>query len=586
MVSTCEPTEDDFALLISLFKQERFLELLSRLEVLIEKFPQSAKLYNIRGVADHGLSRFDLAIKAYENAIKINPDYAEAYNNLGTTLKAHGDLDGSIQSFTKAILLKPEFAEAHNNMGGVLQDKGDHEGAIRKYKEAIKIKNDYVDAYINIGNALRQIGLIDESFENLQMAITIEPRAADAFFAIGINFREQGDVLESIKSFEEAIRINENYYEAYNHIGNNFKSIGETKKAIEIFEKVLDLKNDYFEVHRHLAMAKAYSGSEGQIQQLLNFRKKRGLKDADYININFALGKIYEDIKDYESAFLFLCEGNRLRRKELKYDINSDFELFNTIKERYSKKNSEISLLSDQLHTENTTPIFIVGMPRSGTTLVEQILSNHSSVYGGGELSFLGRAVEAFNLVGLALSKEQVNKFREFYFEQLKTIEFKEDFITDKMPLNFRWCGLILEAIPEAKIIHVTRDPMATCFSIFKSYFVSTGNRYAYDLKDIINYYKLYDDLMHFFERKFPNKIYKLNYEDLTENQEKESRSLVSFIGLNWENKCLDFHENERAVTTLSKTQVREKMYRGSSLNWKNYAPYLGNIQELIKAHN
>ena len=143
------------------------------------------------------------------------------------------------------------------------------------------------------------------------------------------------------------------------------------------------------------------------------------------------------------------------------------------------------------------------------------------------------------------------------------------------MPLNFRWCGFILQAIPEAKIIHVSRDSMATCFSIFKSYFSSTGNRYAYDLEDIVSYYQLYLELMEFWRFKFPGKIYEINYESLTENQEKETRNLISFIGLNWEASCLNFHTNTRAVNTLSKTQVREKMYKGSSLNWKNYKSLL-----------
>ncbi len=575
MDSNKEPTDDDLLSLMELLGENRLSDALNLVDGMIEKFPMSAKLLNIQGVINHKLNQFEAAINCYWQALKIKSDYAGAYNNMGNTFKVKGDFDQSIESFKMAILLDPNFAEAHNNMGACLQDKGDYSSAIDQFQKAIDIKQGYLEAYINKGNALRASGSLADSIECFKNVLMIEPNYADAYYFMGMSFREKSDVIESINCFKEVIKLTPNYFGAYNYLGNALKSIGQTEEAIKVFEKVLELKHDYYEVHRHLAVARKHLGSEKQIQTLLDLRSIPDLKNRDLADINFALGKIYDDLKIYDEAFFFLTEGNQSRKNELKYDIEEDKYLFKKIKERFKGTYEKEFKTDEMTDLIKAKPLFIVGMPRSGTTLIEQIISSHSKVYGAGELNFLGKGVENNGLVDLQMSQDLLFKLRSFYFQSLKNLRFEGDFITDKMPLNFRWCGFILQAIPEAKIIHVTRDSMATCFSIFKSYFSSTGNRYAYDLEDIVSYYQLYLDLMEFWRFKFPGKIYELNYESLTENQEKETRNLISFIGLNWEESCLNFHTNTRAVNTLSKTQVREKMYKGSSLNWKNYQSVL-----------
>ena len=570
-----EPSEDEFSFLIKLYSENRLRELIVSCGSMIEKLQYSPKLHNIMGAAHTGLKQFDAAINCYETALKINPNYAEAHNNMGNTFKIKGEFDNAIQCFKKALFLKPNYAEAYNNMGVSNQSVGEYKLAISQFEKAIDLKNDYVDAFINKGSALKFLGDIVASVQTFKEALKIDPGSYDAYFFMGLSLRHNGSFEEAIKCFEKTIKIKPDHFDSYNYLGNSLKSIGQTKKAIHVFEKALTLKEDLFEIHRHLAFAKEYNGSESQIEKLLDLRDQPDLSDVDHINISFTLGKIYEDLEKFDHSFRFIAEGNRLRKKELHYAIEDDIELFNSIKNRFKNKDEEQLVQNKIYDIKKITPIFIVGMPRSGTTLIEQIVSSHSKVHGAGELNFLGKGVEINNLVNKDFTDDTLHKLRTFYFNQLEDLTFKESFVTDKMPLNFRWCGFILKAIPEAKIIHVSRDRMATCFSLFKSYFSSTGNRYAYDLKDIDAYYNLYLNLMKFWKLRFPRNIHEINYETLTEAPEKEIRKLITVIGLEWEDSCLDFHKNKRPVMTLSKSQVREKLYQGSSQQWKNYEPYL-----------
>jgi hypothetical protein len=231
-------------------------------------------------------------------------------------------------------------------------------------------------------------------------------------------------------------------------------------------------------------------------------------------------------------------------------------------------------------------PIFIVGMPRSGTSLVEQIISSHHLVHGAGELtnlpSIIGPiATDHVNQDVYKLPEKAFLSIREQYLDVLSNLNVPESVITDKLPLNFLYIGFILIAFPEAKIVHMKRDARAVCWSIYKSNFTNTGNGYSYNIDDLAGFYGLYIDIMNFWHQLFPGKIYDMCYEDLTTNQEEETRKLLQYCELDWDENCLSFHKNKRAVRTASALQVREKMYQGSSEAWKKYEVHL---KPLIKA--
>ena len=262
-----------------------------------------------------------------------------------------------------------------------------------------------------------------------------------------------------------------------------------------------------------------------------------------------------------------------LRKKLLNYDISQDIELFRKIKSNYpqiAKKSLEPNKL-----LKNLMPVFIVGMPRSGTTLVEQIISSHSQVTGAGELSFATQFGAGIAAGITEVNNESLLDFRHKYLTKLKNVSDGNLIISDKMPHNFRYIGLLAAAFPEAKIVHVKRNPAAVCWANYKQYFVSKEFGYCYAIDDILAYHELYESLMDFWENKLGKRIYNLDYEQLTVNQESETRQLIDYLDLDWDETCLAPQNNTRSVATASNLQVREKVYQGSSQQWKKYQPFL-----------
>ena len=305
------------------------------------------------------------------------------------------------------------------------------------------------------------------------------------------------------------------------------------------------------------------------------------ISEEQRCHINFGLAKACEDLGDFEQAFTHYSEGNVLRKKLLNYDINQDVKLFEQLKSSYPKIGKN-SLEPDKL-SKNFIPIFIIGMPRSGTTLVEQIISSHSKVTGAGELNFAAQFGAAIATGITEANNESFLKFRHNYLNKLQNISNGNLIVTDKMPQNFRYIGLLAAAFPEAKIIHVKRNPAAVCWANYKQYFVSNSIGYCYALDDVINYYKIYENLMGFWGSTLSNRIYNLDYEQLTVNQETETRQLIEYLGLDWDENCLSPQNNTRSVTTASNLQVRQKVYQGSSEQWKKYQPFLhGAFDDLL----
>jgi hypothetical protein len=316
-----------------------------------------------------------------------------------------------------------------------------------------------------------------------------------------------------------------------------------------------------------------------------------GISDEETMYLDFALSKAYDDIGEIDRAFECLNEANRLKKKALGYSIERERNDFARIKSWFTTQG--FAARPDAAHTEPGTrrPIFIVGMPRSGTTLVEQILASHSQVFGAGELETVGRILNPLLKRPAAgptdaINHETFSRLRKSYLENLEALHCAEAVITDKLPGNFKCIGLLLAAMPEAKIVHLRRDPAATCWSIFKHHFGGGGHGYSYDLVDVAECYGLYADLMEFWHRTFPGRVYDLNYESLTENQEHETRSLLEYCGLDWEDQCLAFHETRRSVQTLSRQQVRQPMYQGSSQAWRKYEAHLAPMLEILGAQN
>jgi Flp pilus assembly protein TadD len=533
------PSQQQLSSLIEYYQAGQYSDAEKLAQSITQQFPQHPIAWKALGVIFGQSGRFSESLVPNQKSVQLAPQDAEAHSNLGNTLKKLGRLDEALASYTQAIALKPDYAEAHSNLGITLQELGRLDEALAKYTQAIALKPDYAEAHSNLGVTLLELGRLDEALASYTQAIALKPDLASAHNNMGITLQELGRLDEALASYTQAIA----------------------------------LKPDYAEAHRHLTSMKRFDTQDEQYSKMLELYLNEDISEEQRCHINFGLAKACEDLEDFKQAFTHYSEGNQLRKKLFNYDINTEVELFKKIKSNYAQivQNS----LTSEKFPKNLMPIFIVGMPRSGTTLVEQIISSHSQVSGAGELHFAAQFGAAIATGVTEVNSESLVNFRQNYLNKLQNVSNGNLIVTDKMPLNFRYIGLLTAAFPEAKIIHVKRNSAAVCWANYKQFFESKSIGYCYAIDDVITYHKLYENLMDFWTNKLSNRIYSLDYELLTVNQEKDTRRLIEYLGLDWDEKCLSPQNNTRSVATASNVQVRQKVYQGSSEQWRKYQPFL-----------
>ncbi|MEZ5758476.1 MAG: tetratricopeptide repeat protein [Emcibacteraceae bacterium] len=582
--------------------------------------PNIAEYYSNRGLAQQELRQFEDAIASYDNAIRLKPDYAEAYSNLGTVLKEIGQLEEAVASYNKAISINPDYAEAYFNRGIVFKELGKLEEAVECYEKAIAVNPNIAEFYSNRGIALLELKRPDEAVASYDKSININPNFAEAYFNRGVALKELGRLDAASASYDNAIKIRPDYAQAHNNLGNIIKEIGNFNEAINNYRKaislqpgfidaqinlsmslaeqgnikeaeialrkVLALSPEHAEVYLILAKLKNFTNPDEDIKSMKRIFARRDISDQDRIYLGFALGKAYEDLKKYDASFKMYNIANSLERKNKKYSIEKDKENFNHVKQTF--KHSFIKSFNGGGFNDEC-PIFILGMPRSGTSLVEQILDCHSEVHGGGELdlfynlamsSFYGNSDLTKTIRKKDIKAQDIRKIGERYCEMLHKIAPGSRFITDKLPFNFLHIGLIRLALPKAKIIHCKRSPEDCSLSLFKTFFPSEIMGFSYDLNDLGKYHNLYQELMDHWHKVIPGHIFDVNYEDLIEDQEATSRRLLEFCGLGWDDACLDFHNSKRPVKTASVVQVRQPINNLSVQKWKNFETHLKPLLE------
>jgi|TARA_B110000444_G_scaffold260575_1_gene308105 tetratricopeptide (TPR) repeat protein len=601
--------KNEFNKIINHFNKREFKESLQLAIKIDKKYPDSYKIKNILGAAYTFIEDFEKAKHQYILAIKLNPIYAEAYNNLASTFQSLGDYKKAIKNYLEAIENNSEFYDALRNLGEIYILTKQFNLAEESFEKAEQIRPLSAEIYNKLGNNFFRIGKYDKAEKNYKKSFKVEPKNPEPLYNLGIlseklnklkkssNYyikaiklkpdfyqaiNNYGNILnkigktkESLFYFKKAILLNPKFPEAHNNLGNSYNNLGKFEEAEKFFNNAIELSPKYFEAYRNLSLVKEFKKKDPLFEIMIEMLKEKLISDDDKIQLNFALGKAFEDIEDYKNSFFYLLEGNRLRKKELNYNIEGDKKLFTNIEKSFFNNKVNLNLVNKDY---SKIPIFVIGMPRSGTSLVEQILSSHPEIEAAGELEFLNLNIKKLKWSLKGLTRKNFKQIREGYFNGVNDLQFKKKFFVDKMPLNFRWIGFIKKSIPEAKIIHLSRDSRAVCWSLFKHYFSSIGNGYAYDLKDAVDYFNLYTNLMDFYKEQYPDFIYEVNYENLTINQKDETSKMLNYIGLRWDEKCLKFYEGDRSIMTASSVQVRKKIYQGSSEKWKNYSSHLNNV--------
>ena len=596
------------------------------LNATLEIDPNQPDTLSNLGYALQNMQRYDEALECYDKAIALYPDHVSAYYNRGNTLYVLGHYQEAIESFNKALALRPNHVNTNLNLGNAYDRLEQYDAALTNYIKAANLSPNDPGVLNNLGLALVNLGRYEESLSYLNKAIALQPGYADAHFNLAIaqaalerndealsscdkalalqpdrvdvHYR-RGRILHNLMRHEEAkdsyqstIALNPNHAAALVGLGVLAMEAGDNEEAIATLLRAIEVDPECAAAFLNLATLNHFVGDKTLFERLQSLYEKRAtMSQADRISLDFAMGQALEKMEQYEGAFNAYEEGNSLHYAGSPFDESAEDQLLDNTCKLYTRELFEqCQALSDSLPppSDKRIPVFIVGMPRSGTTLIEQILASHPAVHGAGELEAINEAARqahaAMQTSGMSM-QDSLLRLREIGQDYLMRIWGQAPdvhFITDKMPGNFRSLGLIHLMLPDAKIIHAMRDPMDTCFSCYATNF-TRGHNYSYDQGVLGRYYLRYHNMMKHWHDVLPaGRILDVRYEDVVADTEAEVRQLLEFIGLPWDPACLRFYETQRTVTTASVNQVRQPIYSSSIARWKHFEKHLGALKNSL----
>lgn len=464
------------------------------------------------------------------------------------------------------------------NLKGLSQlMQGQLAAGIATFSEAVQYHPDQVLLQLHYGTALLEAGEADAAETALRAAAALNPGMAEAQYTLGKSLEQMERVDEAMAVYREAVALKPDYAEAWNNLGNVLRNTGQFEEAAAAYRRALEANPQLTEALRNLADSHKFSADDPLLDDIRTRLKAPDLAVIDEARLRYALAKAARDLGDSEQFIAELGQANALHKTHHGFDTEAELQIFETIRARFMAPERLPRLPED----DRWRPIFILGMPRSGTTLVEQIVSLHSEVDGLGELEFMHRIVHP-DLVAEEPNQRPFEEIRRAYLEAVAR-RTNSRFFTDKMPLNGRWVGHILTALPEARIIRMKRDAMAVCWSNYRTWFPARGMAFTNTMEDIGRFMHRYEALLDFFEATFPGRIYACDYETLTEDPEAESRRIFDALGLDYQDQVLRIEDNTRAVRTASQAQVRGGIYRGSSSEWKQYEAWLEPMRRALE---
>jgi tetratricopeptide (TPR) repeat protein len=552
------------------------------LERAVAAQPDFAEAHNHLGHVLRELGRFEAAAHACRQAIAKQPRLADAHNNLGLTLAGLGNAQEAAAAYRQALKLQPDWAEAHANLGGVLMQSGENAAAINAYRAAIKARPDYAKARYNLGTLLLKAGEFAEAIKHLRSAAATDPGYAKAHANLGKALRESGDLDEGAAALHRALTLDPGLVEAHDTLGAVRRELGDLEGAITAARRAIELRPGHVEAHYNLAGLKTFTPGDPDLAAMERLLADSSLGEERAAQLGFALAKACDDLGETGRAFAFLEQGNRAHRAAIDYNVAADEALMARIADIFDA--GLIARLKES-GEHSAAPIFILGMPRSGTTLVEQVLASHSAVHGAGELEQITKLAAALGDSGYpeaaaGLNADTLRHLGQGYVTALRNLAPQAARITDKMPGNFLFLGLIHLILPNARIIHCVRDPADTCFSCYQQLFARRLD-FTYDLSDLGRYYRAYAQLMEHWRAVLPGGFFELRYEELVADPERVIGGLLEYCDLPWEDSCLTPHKARRAVQTASSAQVRQPLHQNAVGRGRRYAPHLG---PLLKA--
>ena len=572
---------------IALFDQADFAGALGHHDRAVALDPNFTAAHSNRGNALQRLKRFAEAEEAYRRAIELQPTFADAWSNLGTCLRELKRPEEAETVYRKTLEFNPDNPDTLDNLALAVQDRERFDEAADLLRRALVVEPRSDKLHVHYAAVLLNQKKVDDAAAAIERACALNPNNHEAVNVMGRVAFERGDLDAALAHHRRALALKPDLADAYNNIGNVLKELGHLQQAHDAFLEALRLDPSMTGVYVNLADSKKFVPGDPHLAIMEGLAAKACLSDTDRMQLDFALGKAYADLKDHARSFKHWLAGNAAKRSTIAYDERAAFALFDQIATTFTRE--LINGKAGGGHP-SAVPIFIIGMPRSGTTLVEQIIASHPAVHGAGELPTFnevvltvhgpdGNALPYPDFVP-ALDVQALQRIGAAYVAELRELAPGSERVTDKMPSNYYFAGLIRLALPDAKIIHIVRDPVDTCISCFSKLFNAEQN-HTYDLGELGRYYKRYERLMAHWHRILPaGSILDMRYEDVVADLETEARRIVAYCGLPWHDNCLLFHETERPVRTASATQVRQPIYSNAVGRWRAYeqhlAPLLG----------
>jgi len=525
---------------------------LGELDKAAEHLRQSIRLdagvpvaHNNLGNVLREMGRPERAVRAYERALRLQPDFAECWSNLAAALNESDQRKRALQAAGRALQLAPRLAQAHNNRGDILLAEARYEEALESYRQATKINPKYAAALINMARVQRDMDMPEAALKTLELALEIEPDNPEAHHVLGV-LQEQR---------------------------------GQPERAAEAFKHAISVAPGMAIAHYYLAQIRGRDLSDAEFEHMQKIWDEVRMLDNDRMYLAFGLARAWEQRGDFDQAFRFLSEGNGIKAKLRLYDDEDTGRFVDALAE-------SAEALAERLDSgagcHDRRPVFVLGMPRSGTSLTEQLLASHSAVAGAGELSYAyDMAHRVRELTGRAfpenmrqLTTEQLGELGNYYLGRHRPATLEHRHVIDKTPLNFQYIGLLGLALPEARFIHCHRDPVQNCFSIHRLPF-DKKQAYAHDLVSLGQYYNRYWRLMQRWKSLFPGRILDVRYEDTVADVEAQARRMLGFLGLPFEARVLDFYKTRRLVKTPSASQVRQPVYTDALQAWRKFERHL-----------
>ncbi|HUO20254.1 MAG TPA: tetratricopeptide repeat protein [Steroidobacteraceae bacterium] len=529
------------------------------------------------------LQRPEPAAEHYRRLLALRPDDGEVHSNLGSCLRDLGQMQAACEAFERAVGLRPDAAGMHSNLGNALYDLGRFEEAVASYRRAIELEPGSARAHSNLGSALRELGRLEEAEASLERAVALDP-AVELLTNLAAVQRLLGRGEQAVEKVRRAIELDPAAATAIVARAELAVDRGEFSAAEALYRQAFAQDADFAVAWAGIPATRRMTREDASWLMQAEALAARPRPPRAEVSLRFAMGKYLDDIGEYDAAFAQYFKANELvKTYRPAHDRRLLEDTFDFVRQLYDEEWIEAARARTRIARR---PVFVVGMPRSGTSLTEQILASHPAVFGAGELSFWKSASARVGVTSVesGVTPELSESLAAEYERLLATLAGDRAWVVDKMPGNFAHLGMIHAALPQARIIHMQRNPIDTCLSLYFQNF-HVAHSYANDLDDLAHYYDQYAGLMSHWRRVLPpDAILEVPYEGLVAEPELWSRRLVEFAGLPWDQACLEFHSTERSVRTFSRWQVRQKISTRSVERWRRYAAYIGPLLRLDPA--